>query len=284
MIFMSLRINISKMEEIFKLFYDFSGIRIVVIDENFHELLAYPKEKCPFCREIHSKPKLSAICDQCDYNSYYECQKRQSLYIYKCHIGLIEATIPLMHYDKIIGYVMFGQITDIKDKGELFDFVNQVNETYNTHCTVKGLKYRSEKQISAAEKLLEICTDYIISKELAAPENSDTVLRAREYILEHLSEDISISDICRYVNLGRTELYRAFSAEYGMGIAAYIKKKRLSHAYNLIKTTVLPISAVSDLSGFYDYNYFGRIFKKEYGISPTQMRKSTHKSDIKQKL
>lgn len=278
MIFVSLRLNVSEMEEIMKLFYDLSGIRIVVIDENFCEILAYPKEKCPFCREIHSKPKLSAICDQCDRESYYESQRRRGLYIYKCHIGLVEATIPLLHYDKIIGYVMFGQITDIKDKNELSEFVAQVNKTYQTRCTVKGLKYRSEKQISAAAKLLEICTDYILSKELAAPQNSDAVLRARQYILEHLSEDLSISEICRYANVGRTELYHAFSAEYGMGIAAYIKKKRLGHAYVLLKSTTLSIAAVSDMSGFSDYNYFSRIFKKEYGISPSQMRKSSQKS------
>lgn len=270
---MSLRLNVEEMEEMLKLFYDLSGIRIVVIDENFCELLAYPKEKCPFCREIHSKPHLSALCDACDRESFLECRKRRDLYIYKCHIGLVEATIPLLHYDQIIGYVMFGQITDIKDKKELAAFVEQVNRQYHTGCTVKGLKYRSEKQIGAAAKLLEICTEYILLKELAAPQNSDNVLRARQYILEHLGEELSIGEICRHARVGRTELYRAFSQEYGMGIAAYIRKKRLSHAYELLRTTALPVAVISDQSGFSDYNYFSRIFKKEYGLSPHQVRR-----------
>lgn len=271
---LSLRLNVEEMEEMLKLFYDLSGIRIVVIDENFSEILAYPKEKCPFCREIHSKPKLSALCDSCDRKSFEECRKRRDLYIYQCHMGLVEATIPLRHYDQIIGYVMFGQITSIKDKKELAAFVEQVNQTYQTSCTVKGLKYRSEKQIGAAAKLLEICTEYILTKELAAPQNSDNVLRARQYILEHLGEELSVSEICRHAQVGRTELYRAFSQEYGMGIAAYIRKKRLAHAYELLRTTALPVAVISDQSGFSDYNYFSRVFKQEYGISPHKARRN----------
>lgn len=269
---MSLKLNVSELEKILELFYELSGIRIVVFDENFCELLAYPKEKCPFCKEIHSHPELSEICDICDRRSFEECRRRKDIYIYKCHIGLVEATIPLIQYNQIIGYVMFGQITDIKEKKELERFVSETNRTYNIHCTTKKLKYRSKEQINAAAKLMEICTEYILLKEMIVPENSKIIIHTKEYIEKHLGEHISVAELCRHARTGRTGLYRAFSREYGMGIAAYIRKRRLEYAYQLLQTTELSIAEISDQCGFSDYNYFSRVFKKEYGISPHHIR------------
>ena len=269
---MSLRLNVSELEKMMKLFYDMSGIRIVLIDESYREVLAYPKEKCPFCREIHSNPNLSAFCDKCDIHSYEESRKMKDIYIYKCHMGLTEATFPLMHYQNIIGYVMFGQITDIKNKNKLEEFVNEVNNKYNTNCTAKGLKYRNKKQINAAAKLLEICSEYILLKELAAPQENRIMKNAKEYINKNLSDSLLVCDICKYTGVGRTELYQAFSRELGMGVAAYIRKERLLYAHKLLKTTSFSVSEISDRVGFSDYNYFSRIFKKEYGISPHKVR------------
>ena len=56
------------------------------------------------------------------------------------------------------------------------------------------------------------------------------------------------------------------------GIATYVRKKRLSKAKALLKTTDIPIPQISDKVGFSDYNYFLRAFKKEYGISPKKVR------------
>lgn len=53
-----------------------------------------------------------------------------------------------------------------------------------------------------------------------------------------------------------------------MGVASYIKEKRLALAYDLLKTTELSVGEVSEKSGFYDYNYFSRVFKRRYGASP----------------
>ena len=56
------------------------------------------------------------------------------------------------------------------------------------------------------------------------------------------------------------------------GVAAFIRKKRLSHAKKLLLTTNLSTTEIADASGFSDYNYFLRLFKKEYGISSKKMR------------
>ena len=57
-----------------------------------------------------------------------------------------------------------------------------------------------------------------------------------------------------------------------MGIAAYIKKLRMEKAKELLKQTDLTISQVAAQTGFSDYNYFCRVFKKETGIPAKKYR------------
>ena len=42
----------------------------------------------------------------------------------------------------------------------------------------------------------------------------------------------------------------------------------------LLSETKLPVSEIASLCGFADYNYFSRVFKKKYGISPITIRKN----------
>lgn len=265
---MSLRLNINELKRILELFYTLSGIRIVVFDENYSEVIAYPEEKCKFCSVIGSVEDLAEECRKCDAEAFEKCRSLNDIYIYKCHAGLTEATIPLKDHNKIIGYMMFGQITDLKDKTALAELVDKINRRHKLECTPKGIKYRSEKQISAAADLLEICTNYILLKEMIIPDNSRITALAKEYINMNLSSEIKISDICEYANASRTKLYEAFKCDCNMGIAEYIRKKRLDYACSMLKSGDLSVAEVSEKAGFTDYNYFSRLFKKHYGVSP----------------
>ena len=178
---MLLATKTEELRSILELFYNLCGIRIVIFDNSFHEIIAFPTEKCPFCREICSKPDLAEKCAESDFASFENCRKTGDIIIYKCHAGLTEATVPLSYGGINIGYVMFGQITDIKDKTDLGAFVRQINREYDINCSAKGLKYRSKKQISAAAELLEICTEYIILKELVVPQYGGVATLAEEY-------------------------------------------------------------------------------------------------------
>lgn len=269
---MLLATKTKELRSILELFYNLSGIRIVIFDNSFNEIIAFPPEKCPFCREICSAPALAEKCIESDFSSFEKCRKTGDIIIYKCHAGLTEATVPLSYGGINIGYVMFGQITDIKDKSNLCEFVREINSEYGINCSPKGLKYRSKKQISAAAELLEMCTEYIILKELVIPQYGGIATLAEEYISANLASDIKISDICTYARTNRTQLYEAFSKEFGTGISAYIRSKRLECAFDLLKNDV-PVSEAAERAGFNDYNYFSRIFKKKYGLSPHKITK-----------
>lgn len=270
---MKLEFNIPELREVLKAFNTLTGIRIAVFDKDFSEILSYPETPCSFCRSMRSDFVLEQKCTSSDIAAFEQCRKTQDVYIYKCHAGLVEAAAPLKFDNVTVGYIIFGQITDIKDKARLTRFIEGFNRQYNTDCDISGIKYKSRGQISAAAKLLEMCTNYILFKELIEPKNTGITDHAREYIAAHLGEDIKISDICAYAKTCRTELYEAFRHDLGLGVAAYIKDERLNAAHTYLKSGDMSVSEVADAVGFADYNYFSRVYKQKYGISPYKTRK-----------
>lgn len=275
---MKLQFDNLELEELMKSFYLLSGIRFVLFDSDFHEITSYPKENCNFCKLMKSCPKTRRKCNYADRRSFLECEKQNSLIIYKCHAGLVEAVIPLHENKKIIGYLMFGQITDNPDKNNLYDHIKCWNEKYNLDVnalkqSIATVPYKPTEQILAAAKIMEACTSYIVYKELITPENDKILVAAKNYIENNLHEDISIEQLCKELQIGRTKLYEIFRNELKMGISKYILHRRMHKAKKLLKTTDLPICEIAHSVGFSDYNYFSRIYKKLHGKSPKNYRK-----------
>lgn len=275
---MAILFDDSQLETLMKSFYMLSGIRFVLFDADFYEIMAYPKEPCDFCRLMKGCSKTRRKCNYADRRSFAECEKENALIIYKCHAGLVEAVIPLHENEKIIGYLMFGQITDNPDKDNLYRNIENWNQKYGLDADalkngIAAVPYKSAEQILAAAKIMEACTSYIIYKELIIPENDKIFEAAKKYIEEHLDEDISIEDLCLKLNVGRTRLYEIFRNEHAAGISKYIMRRKMHRAKKLLKTTDLPISEISSSVGFSDYNYFSKVYKKTYGKSPRHYRK-----------
>ncbi len=108
---------------------------------------------------------------------------------------------------------------------------------------------------------------------MVAVQNTFVAEKAKEYIETHLSEVIRIQDICASANISHTQFYESFSRDTGTGISAYIRKRRLERARELLQNTGISVSETADIVGFADYNYFSRVYKKEFGISPHKTRK-----------
>lgn len=265
---MKLKIDEFSLEETLKYFHMLTGIRTVIFDTQYKEIFAYPKDPCKFCKTIGKNEELAKKCHLSDINAFEKCKFDEGLYVYKCHAGLVEASMPIRNGKKVIGYIMLGQITDIKDKKELKDLEKNIFEKHGVKCDTSGIKYKTKNQILAASKLLEICTDYMILKEMIGAENEKIIISSNEYIKNHLSESINIYDLCNYVGVARTKLYETFNKEYGVGIATYIRDTRLNEAKRLIKTTDFSIAEISEKTGFSDYNYFSRLYKKKFNITP----------------
>ena len=275
---MDLKFNKSKIEELMRSFYTLTGIRFVLFDADFKEIAFYPKEKCDFCRLMNSVQKTRSKCRHSNRRAFLKCSAEDSPIIYKCHAGLVEAVIPLHENENIIGYLMFGQITDKPDKSAIYEKLDYLENSCGINSAalkegVSEISYKTKEEIYAAANIMEACTSYIIYKELIIPENSKLINAAKAYIDGHLSEDIRIETLCSELQIGRTKLYEIFRKELNIGVSKYILKRRMHRAKKLLKTTELSVTEISQAVGFSDYNYFSKVFKKIYGRSPKSYRK-----------
>jgi YesN/AraC family two-component response regulator len=274
---MNLNLEAEQIEMLMKSFYTLTGIRFVLFDTDFHEIISYPKENCEFCQIMKNCSKTKRKCNYADRRSFEKSEKTNSVHIYKCHAGLVEATIPLYENEKNIGYLMFGQITDNLDKSNIYNKTDEFVNKYSINRealenSIEKITYKSIEEIEAAVKIMEACTSYIIYKELITPNNNKILESAKSYIESHLSDDIAIEDICKQLGIGRTRLYEIFRKELNIGISKYILRRRLHNAKKLLKTTELSIPQIAFKVGFSDYNYFSRVYKKHYGKSPKNYR------------
>lgn len=274
---MALLFHDKELLELMENFHVLTGMRIVLFDENHIELISYPESAETFCACMRNHPEFYEKCCESDEKASAECRKTQSLVISRCHAGLIEATAPITENGKIIGYMMFGQITDHKGKEEFRAQMDILCKEYNADSNVselvKKIKYRSKKQIHAASKILEACTGYIQLKEMVLLSEKRLIDRIEEYVEAHISEEITIENLCKEFKLSRTRLYDLMRQYISGGVASFVRKKRLQHAKKLILTTKKAIAEVASDCGFTDYNYFLRVFKQEFGISPKKMSK-----------
>lgn len=97
-------------------------------------------------------------------------------------------------------------------------------------------------------------------------------LEVKQYVKEHLMDDIVIADIAGSMHFNPQYLMRTFKNKTGSSIMEYITNTRIEAAKKILEGSNIPIKEVSSMVGYRDYAYFTRVFKKECGCSPSQYR------------
>ena len=99
---------------------------------------------------------------------------------------------------------------------------------------------------------------------------------AVKYIQSNYQNPISLADIAGECNVSKVHLSRKFKEKTGIGLNEYISIYRLKKAKDLLLTRdKMSICEVAFDCGFNDSNYFSWLFKKTYGVTPSQYRKNT---------
>jgi YesN/AraC family two-component response regulator len=91
-----------------------------------------------------------------------------------------------------------------------------------------------------------------------------------------LQEPLSLASLSKQFNISPNYLSGLFKKETGQTLTDYINTKRMRHAVSLLRSSSVYIQEVAAQCGFLDVNYFTRLFKRQYGMSPREYRNSLH--------
>ncbi|MCI7813191.1 MAG: response regulator [Lachnospiraceae bacterium] len=132
-----------------------------------------------------------------------------------------------------------------------------------------------EHAILKAEKLVPAKREQIERQKIQT--TSDAIQKMKQYIDEHLSQEISRKELADFAGFNQEYLSTLFKKETGDTLGEYIQKKRLSMAEKLLAQTNLPISLISQNCGYETLSYFSTVFRQKMGISPREYRKQCTK-------
>ena len=277
---MKLNYNEKELYQLLQDFHDLTRLTLTLYDPEGEWIFSYPtKENC-FCNCIKTSPEGAALCDASDRASFEAAKTSGECVIYKCHAGLIEATAPIVSDGFTIGYLMMGQAANAASPEQLQSLIEHALHKYHLNKAendswkqyAAATPCISDTQIHAAARIMEACISSILYKKLISIEKQQFEQNINTYILNHLTEDLSVDRLCEHLHLSRRKLYEYSEEFLHCSIAKYIKKMRLQHAQTLLSETNLHISTISEQCGFSDYNYFCRIFKQENGMSARSYR------------
>ena len=140
-------------------------------------------------------------------------------------------------------------------------------------------------QLSSATNNAELQTRYQIdmiveltkavhNHKLSLDKYSPPIQRVMEYINLHLGDHISNDDLAANASMSISHLSKVFKKETGGTMTEYIALMRCKKAAGLLKKTDLPVQEISNYVGYSDNNYFVKVFKKIYDLTPSEYRKT----------
>lgn len=261
-----------------RLLYDFAvvtGLNISIRNTDFVPYDAMPVSfGAEYCTVLRNLNCLLKKCDACDQVLFEKCKRSGKWEIHTCHAGLVDIAVPILYHETVVAYVSFGQIKKDPDFASVADYLSgfplnleEMKRLYDK------LPLYDEQKIESVANMAAILARHILLDNILTPRFDEDMEKTLAFIDLHLDQELSIPLITQITNVSKSTLYRNFHAHFGCTINEYITKRRLEYALSLLGTTKISIEEIARTVGFSGATQFGKLFKKEYGVTPLKYRK-----------
>jgi AraC-like DNA-binding protein/ligand-binding sensor protein len=240
------------------------------------------RQEAPWCALMASKSRSCANCLQTQ--EQLAQKARGESYTITCGAGLCESMVPVKLGERLVGYLQTGQVFPKAPTNKQFERTARLMAERGVEAGTEemrqayfGTRTMSARQHESVLKLLEIFAQHlsILSNQiLVRQENSEppVITKAKKYIDEHQTEDISLEDVAKAVNTSSFYFCKMFRKVTGINFTDYVSRLRIERAKNLLLNPNLRISEIAYEVGFQSLTHFNRVFKRIAGQSPTDYR------------
>lgn len=133
----------------------------------------------------------------------------------------------------------------------------------------------------------EECADFMtlihkLCERLQAADRLDTVspgnrrhcARAKAYISQNIDRKLTVGEVANAIGVSKNYLTNVFSGSEGIPLTEYINRSKLSYMMMLIRRYGYTLAQAGKHVGLTDVNYISRIFKRYYGMTVTEYKRS----------
>lgn len=107
----------------------------------------------------------------------------------------------------------------------------------------------------------------------AETKNPTVINEAKVYMSQHFKNpSLMLQDVAKAVNMSNSRFSTVFSQQSGQTFTEYLMFLRLNKAKEMLRTTDMRSSQIATEVGYNDSHYFSYIFKKNFGITPSEYR------------
>lgn len=101
--------------------------------------------------------------------------------------------------------------------------------------------------------------------------------QVKEYVLGHMSEDLSAGIIADIIGYSEAHLSRLFKDSEGITLHSFIQQVRMERACHMLRDTNEKIYRIGEECGYRNTAYFIRVFRSAMGITPQEFRDGKEK-------
>lgn len=98
------------------------------------------------------------------------------------------------------------------------------------------------------------------------------IKRTIELLQDQYNQELSLEEVAKVANLSPYHFIRVFKLQTGKTPFAFLLDLKLQHAQWALKSGKLTVSEVGYACGFKSVSHFSTVFKKKFGISPSEYR------------
>lgn len=157
------------------------------------------------------------------------------------------------------------------------DYLLKPVDDEELHRVIRAVTRRREQH--ARERQKELNEEAGKYAENLLPETrllsraSDYVTEAAEFLQRHLARDVGLAEVAGALGISRSYLSRRFSEETGYTVNEYLTRLRIRAAIELLRDRQLRIKEVMAKCGYHDASYFGQVFRRLVGVTPSVFRR-----------
>lgn len=234
----------------------------------------------PFCRMLNDLPEGHERCVACDQCKIQRYQAESGFQHYRCHAGICEAIMPLYSKQNPVAYLAVGCYLDDTPIEEQWEYTRSLLDWWpDGPDALRNAFFQfrqcSKKEIQAYTETLEALSSYIQLKGMILTAEQTDLQKLELYLNQHYMEKLSLESISQQLHIGRTKLCSlAKELSGGRTLSYLIVQRRIEAAKRLLMQSSLPISAIGEMVGISDYNYFSKVFRSATGVTPSTFRKN----------